>query len=405
MGSGGGSDDDDFPTAGSALSSMPMARGLGGAKGGSDSRAESDAEKLKTSKSDAEKRKTSKSTDKDKKKKSSGKKDKDKDKDKDRRDNDKRDRDKRDKDKKKDVKKEKKKDEDADDLLASFGKALTAPAPKAKAFDPLGGMGGAQKFDPLGGGRRGFDPLGSQSGSASSLTSLVSGFGPPAAGKEPAKPSDVSDWASAPTGSGRGGDKAEKKPEAAKQFNVLDAAKLIQSSGVRQYVETQNSGYNPVRKPGKSSFGAKKEGLADLSILSEESGSNGESSPEPESPGQRLDSPKRQDPYKPAAHAAEAQSRTAASNSRSGGIQTFASDASGAKSAPAPTAAPTAAASTARAPSRTPTASTIKRAEGDDTATVADPTTIKTGGASTASVTVALCAWLVMGSAALLLRL
>jgi hypothetical protein len=336
LGSGGGSDDDDFPTAGSALSSMPIARGLGGAKGGSDSRAESDADK----------RKPSKSTDKDKKKKSSGKKDKNKDK----RDKDKRDKDKRDKDKKTDIKKEKKKDEDADDLLASFGKALTAPAPKAKAFDPLGGMGGAQKFDPLGGGRRGFDPLGSQSGSANSLTSLVPGLGGPAAGKEPAKPSAVSDWASAPTGSGRGGDKAEKKPEAAKQFNVLDAAKLIQSSGVRQYVETQNSGYNPVRKPGKSAFGAKKEGLADLSILSEESGSNGESSPEPESPGQRLDSPKRQDPYKPAAHAAEAQSRTAASSSRTKGIQPFAIDASGAKSAPAPTAAPATTSAFAAAP-------------------------------------------------------
>ena len=123
---------------------------------------------------------------------------------------------------------------------------------------------------------------------------------------------------------------------------MLDAAKLIQSSGVRQYVETQNSGYNPVRKPGKSTFGAKKEGLADLSILSEESGSgsNRESSPEPEFQEQRLDSCKRQDPYKPAAHAAEAHSRTAASSSRSGGIQPFVSDALGAKSAPAPTAAP-----------------------------------------------------------------
>jgi len=176
----------------------------------------------------------------------------------------------------------KKKDEDADDLLASFGKAMTAPVPKSKVFDPLGGMGGGLKsFDPLGGGAKAFDPLGTTS--TSGLVGFGLGARPVSGGQtDGAWSSMTSDWASAPSGAGKVG---EKQHEAPKSFNVLDAAKLIQSSGVRQFVETQNSGYNTLRKPGKSTLGAKRDGgMADLSILSEESASFGGSSPEPDSP-------------------------------------------------------------------------------------------------------------------------
>ena len=203
-------------------------------------------------------------SDKDKKKKSSSKKSKDTDKNKKKKGGG------------------KKKDEDADDLLASFGKAMTAPVPKSKVFDPLGGMGGGLKsFDPLGGGAKAFDPLGTTS--TSGLVGFGLGARPVSGGQtDGAWSSMTSDWASAPSGAGKVG---EKQHEAPKSFNVLDAAKLIQSSGVRQFVETQNSGYNTLRKPGKSTLGAKRDGgMADLSILSEESASFGGSSPEPDSP-------------------------------------------------------------------------------------------------------------------------
>ncbi len=231
---------------------------------------------------------------KEKKKKSSSKKGSDKDKDKD-----------RDKDKK-GKKKDRKKDEDADDLLASFGKAMGAPATKSKAFDPLGGAGGggSKLFDPFGpSSAKTFDPLGGGLGSSSLLGP---GLGARSSGGSSgaAASSITSEWAAAPSKP----DVDLGKPAAQDQnkaFNVLDAAKLIQSSGVRQFVETQNSGYNQLRKPGKPGLGTKKEGLADLSILSEESGSNG-SSPEPESPAVRNDSTKAAAEAAPAARASAA---------------------------------------------------------------------------------------------------
>ena len=224
---------------------------------------------------------SSKSSDKDQKKKSSSKKDKDKD-----------------KDRKKDKKKDRKKDEEADELLASLTKAM-APNPRAKVFDPLGSMGG--------GGPKKFDPLGSGAGLGdSSLLGPGLGTRPSPSGL----PSDAaenksmvgSEWAGAPEGTGKSNVPTIQADPVGKNFNVLDAAKLIQSSGVRHFVETQNSGYNQLRKPGKPSFGPKKDGIADLSILSEESlsGHSG-SSPEPGSPpGGNVAS----DACKPVAHSA-----------------------------------------------------------------------------------------------------
>ena len=61
------------------------------------------------------------------------------------------------------------------------------------------------------------------------------------------------------------------------QFNVKDAAALIRKSGVRDFVEFKNSGYNQVRKPGTRSAPALRSGPAaggaELECLSEESSS------------------------------------------------------------------------------------------------------------------------------------
>ena len=151
--------------------------------------------------------------------------------------------------------KTKKKDADADDLLASFSTALAKPL-QSNAFDPLGGkkvfdpLGGSKVFDPLGSSRV-FDPLGASASATKNPGSAQLDSAP--------KASDVP----------KEKDVAKEKAKD-KSFNVMDAAKLIQSSGVRQFVETQNSGYNPLRKPGRPGV-SKPAGLAELSVLSEES--------------------------------------------------------------------------------------------------------------------------------------
>ena len=151
--------------------------------------------------------------------------------------------------------KAKKKDADADDLLASFSTALAKPL-QSNAFDPLGGkkvfdpLGGSKVFDPLGSSRV-FDPLGASASATKNPGSAQLDSAP--------KASDVP----------KEKDVAKEKAKD-KSFNVMDAAKLIQSSGVRQFVETQNSGYNPLRKPGRPGV-SKPAGLAELSVLSEES--------------------------------------------------------------------------------------------------------------------------------------
>jgi len=296
---GGSDDDDDFPTA-SGGGGFPTAGGLESRpRGGKSSSSSSSGKSGKSSKS---------SSANEKKKKSSSRKGSDKDKDTD-----------KDKDKKS-KKKSKKKDEDAEDLLASFGKAMGTSATKSKAFDPLGGAGGggSKLFDPLGShGAKTFDPLG---GGLGGSTLLGPGLGARSSGSSSgaAASSITSEWAAAPSKPDM--DLGKPAQDQNRAFNVLDAARLIQSSGVRQFVETQNSGYNQVRKPGKPGVGTKKEGLADLSILSEESGSNG-SSPEPESPAVRSDS------TKAAPEAALAASR--ASSARLGASQPLNRDARG----------------------------------------------------------------------------
>ena len=210
MSVGPGSDDDDFPSATGKL--------LSTTSGGSKKKSSSSSGKSKTS-SDKHKKKSSTrdKTDEDKKKKSH----------------------KKDEDKKQ---KPKKTDEDADDLLASFGEALIAPAPKSKAFDPLGG----KKFDPLGAGggaSKKFDPLGSASALSGGSSSAFGLLGPvlvarPAstttsAQSDATKSSATSGWASAPNPGAKESDKDKDKYDAPKTFNVLDAAKLIQSSGTQ----------------------------------------------------------------------------------------------------------------------------------------------------------------------------
>jgi hypothetical protein len=247
---GPGSDDDDFPSATGKL--------LSTTSGGSKKKSSSSSGKSKTS-SDKHKKKSSTrdKTDEDKKKKSH----------------------KKDEDKKQ---KPKKTDEDADDLLASFGEALIAPAPKSKAFDPLGG----KKFDPLGAGggaSKKFDPLGSASALSGLLapsrmpqSRLLLRAGLPRQTPEPKSPTKTK------TSTTRQKHSMFSMPPSlfslqvlslllsslATQLQTLTPEELL---GVRQFIETQNSGYNQPRKPGKSTLGPKKEGIADLSILSEES--------------------------------------------------------------------------------------------------------------------------------------
>lgn len=202
----GQGDDDDFPSATGKL--------LSTSSGGSQKKSSSSSAKSKTSTSDKHKKKSSKrdTTDEDKKKKSH----------------------KKDEDRKQ---KPKKTDEDADDLLASFGKALIAPAPKSKSFDPLG----VKKFDPLGAGggaSKKFDPLGSASALSGGSSSAFGLLGPvlvttTSAQSDATKSSATSGWASAPNTGAKEPDKDKDKYDAPKTFNVLDAAKLIQSSGTQ----------------------------------------------------------------------------------------------------------------------------------------------------------------------------
>jgi hypothetical protein len=130
-----------------------------------------------------------------------------------------------------------KKDDDVDDLLGSFG------APSAfssrTTFDPLSGA----RFDPLKNTSFGLDagrpetggpslgPDGPDGGPGDSKPGGGGGKPPPAAkvGPEATRP-------------------APSKP--AKPLSVSDAARLIRQSGVRDYVEHHNSGYNTPRRPG-----------------------------------------------------------------------------------------------------------------------------------------------------------
>jgi hypothetical protein len=106
-----------------------------------------------------------------------------------------------------------------------------------KSFDPLGG----KKFDPLGAGggaSKKIDPLGSASSLSGGSSSAFGLLGPvlvttTSAQPDATKSSATSGWASAPNTGAKEPDKDQDKYDAPKTFNVLDAAKLIQSSGTQ----------------------------------------------------------------------------------------------------------------------------------------------------------------------------
>jgi hypothetical protein len=131
-----------------------------------------------------------------------------------------------------------------DELLGSFGAAPSWSGGAKTNFDPL--SGGAAKFDPLKGLNLGMRPSSSP-------------------GQPDAKPAGGSGPSTRPA--------SAPAPARADALSVTDAASLIRTSGVRDFVESQSSGYNTLRKPGSRPRPARPgpASSAGLGMLSEES--------------------------------------------------------------------------------------------------------------------------------------
>jgi hypothetical protein len=153
------------------------------------------------------------------------------------------------------------------------------PSSAKGAFDPFGG----NKFDPLKGMTMGLGlsvkqatpkPADGREEGNKTETPTVGGERDNGARPGGARPATVTSSTAAPVPTER-------------KFNVQDAAALIRQSGVRDFVEFKNSGYNQIRKPGTRLALAGRAGptSAVLDCLAEESSRSGSESPT--SPGLR----------------------------------------------------------------------------------------------------------------------